>query len=498
MLDASWGDTCRGGGLSVPPTATDMAAVTITAASSEANTRPPSSVGIDVTTTAVTTAADIADNAHCNPAINVDSGPSPTALGDDADSGGAGNTLVQVAIVSIILNATKSSLCAYFEGVNWPLNKALPKGAEFLNGLLGDIMRQFLLVKMQVARQLLNYKKEKFMNSQVSILLNSSNLDERIREGMAMSAPKFVSSTLLRICNPDPSSYGSNFSNHCVVMKSLPSTARTYVQLIANRPDDACFCLIVSVVENWIQSMVERFPQTAAGVPNAQLDFERAKKMKMRAYVADFMKEYDSTGLPPADVSRISFGRLGAFLHLALFQAWSNAVCDNKKPPIEFLVDCLVGRYALPVVYYVAVWMLFSMSKASTVAANNRPECFTFAASQTIDEKAAKRMNLLASLVERRKLWASIYCSREYFDFLCCIESIFLANLMLKMMLAYSSGDIVTRIKMSVLSHNEMRERIYFLSGSNNKADNQLLLTNIVERYANMRGTYFCQASEGK
>jgi hypothetical protein len=48
--------------------------------------------------------------------------------------------------VSIISNAAKSSLCAYFEGVNWPLNKALPKGAEFLNGPLGDIMRQFMTV----------------------------------------------------------------------------------------------------------------------------------------------------------------------------------------------------------------------------------------------------------------------------------------------------------------------------------------------------------------
>ncbi len=111
--------------------------------------------------------------------------------------------------------------------------------------------------------------------------------------------------------------------------------------------------------------------------------------MKMRAFVADFMKEYDFTGLPPADISCVTFGRLGAFLHLALFQAFSNAICNNEKPPIEFPVDCLVRRYALPVVYYVAGWTLFSMSKASTVAADNRPVCFMFAASQTIDERAA-------------------------------------------------------------------------------------------------------------
>jgi hypothetical protein len=165
----------------------------------EANTHPPSSFGIDVTATAVTTAANVADNARCNPAINVDGGPSPTALGDDADDGGAGNMSVQAAIVSVISNAAKSSLCAYFTGVNWPLDKALPKGAEFLNGPLGDIMRQFLLVKMQVAHQMLNYKKEKFMNTQVSILLNPSDLDKRIREGMAMSAPKCVSSSYVAL-----------------------------------------------------------------------------------------------------------------------------------------------------------------------------------------------------------------------------------------------------------------------------------------------------------
>ena len=102
------------------------------------------------------------------------------------------------------------------------MNIAMPRGAEFLRGPLGDIMRQYCLEKMLVACQLLNYKKGKFLNMQVSILLNQSNLDKRIREGMAMSAPKFVSSTLLRICDPEPSSYGSDFSNLCDVMNSLP------------------------------------------------------------------------------------------------------------------------------------------------------------------------------------------------------------------------------------------------------------------------------------
>jgi hypothetical protein len=186
-----------------------LAAITVAAALLEANTHPPSSAGVDVTATTVTMAADVANDARYNPAINVDGGPSPAAIDNDAYDGGAGNMPVQVAVVSVISNATKSSLHAYFEGVRWPLNKALPKGTEFLNGPLGDITRQFLLVKTQVARQLLNYKKEKFMNTQVSILLNPSDQDERIREGMTMSARKV---------EPDDDTFVSDDTPECRVL----------------------------------------------------------------------------------------------------------------------------------------------------------------------------------------------------------------------------------------------------------------------------------------
>jgi hypothetical protein len=124
----------------------------------------------------------------------------PTAILTSGDAVEAAETTSKRDAVSSVISSTaKISLCAYFEGANWPLNKALPRGAEFSCGPLGDIVREYCLEKLQVARQLLNYKKGKFMNTQVSILLNPSDLDERIREGMAMSTAEFVSSTLTRI-----------------------------------------------------------------------------------------------------------------------------------------------------------------------------------------------------------------------------------------------------------------------------------------------------------
>ncbi len=70
----------------------------------------------------------------------------------------AGTMIEQVAMSTIITSAAKSSMCEYFEGINWPLNKALPRGAEFMSGLLGNIVRQYCLRKTQVVHQLLNYK----------------------------------------------------------------------------------------------------------------------------------------------------------------------------------------------------------------------------------------------------------------------------------------------------------------------------------------------------
>ncbi len=76
------------------------------------------------------------------------------------------------------------------------------------------------------------------------------------------------------------------------------------------------------------------------------------------------------------------------------------------------------------------------MSKALAFANVKRLLYFMFASLHTIDEQSAKVMNLPTSLVERRKRRALVYCTREYFDFICLVETIYLANLMLKMMLA--------------------------------------------------------------
>ena len=111
--------------------------------------------------------------------------------------------------------------------------------------------------------------------------------------------------------------------------------------------------------------MAERFPKTVAGILDAQLEFNKRKESNLHTFVDHFMNKYDSTGLYPT-ISKISFGHLGRFLHQVLFNGMMHFVCNYEKPPFKFPVDCLVGKYARPVLYYVAGWMLYSVSKALT------------------------------------------------------------------------------------------------------------------------------------
>jgi hypothetical protein len=88
MLDAAASDMAGAAGsssLSSLLSAIDPAAITVTTGSLETTTHPPSSIDFDVPATAVTTAANVADDTRHNFTTNVDGGPPPVYAGWDAN-----------------------------------------------------------------------------------------------------------------------------------------------------------------------------------------------------------------------------------------------------------------------------------------------------------------------------------------------------------------------------------------------------------------------------
>jgi hypothetical protein len=179
---------------------------------------------------------------------------------------------------------------------------------------------------------------------------------------------------------------------------------------------------------------------------------------------------------------------------------WSNLVWGNKKPPVEFTSDCLVGRYVLHVIYYVAGWTLYKASKAATICEDKQLMFYRFASAHAIDKIAAQNLQLPISLVEKRKTkrGVPVCCTLEYFEYICFVETVYLANLSMKMMLAYNNGDIIAAIKNSILSNSSARAKFTALVDYDvDWSDCLELMAYILDRYANMRGTYFIHHIKG-
>ncbi len=80
--------------------------------------------------------------------INTDDGTS--SIFSECD-GAAEYEEVHMKTRAAISHATTSSLLAYFQRVNWPLNNILPRGEAFIRGELGNIVNEHGLLKAQVS-----------------------------------------------------------------------------------------------------------------------------------------------------------------------------------------------------------------------------------------------------------------------------------------------------------------------------------------------------------
>ena len=135
------------------------------------------------------------------------------------------------------------------------MNNVLPRGEAFFGGEIGNIVKEFGLLKAQVSWQLLNYKRERFGFQQVAVIICSSDLDGRIREEMLLSSGAFVAQTLSQIHSSGNPSYGSDFNNLCAALSVQPPKVHTFVKFLAESPGNTCLKLLMDVVESWINSL---------------------------------------------------------------------------------------------------------------------------------------------------------------------------------------------------------------------------------------------------
>ncbi len=108
----------------------------------------------------------------------------------------------------------------------------------------------------------------------MTVIIRTSDLEGRIHEGMLLSLDAFVTQTLSQIHSPENPNYGLDIDSLCAALSVQLPKARTFVKMLAESLGNTCLKLLVDVVKKQIKLMADTFPQTAAGIQHAQVDFD--------------------------------------------------------------------------------------------------------------------------------------------------------------------------------------------------------------------------------
>ena len=242
-----------------------------------------------------------------------------------------------------ITAAGKKALRDYFVRMNWPLNRKLPRGENYRSGELGTIAAKHELGRAQVARQLCNYKNERYDNSQIKILLEADELAEKLREGLSMTSIDFVTTCMDRIINEEGAIASSaDSANFATFINDFGPEATILVKRLLVSPEDPLCQLLSGLIDDWVVLAAEKFPKTAAGLPDAEVEYQRSRLAKKNVFAIEWMKHHTSLRAEQ-NIEWKSFHDLSNFLYNFIYLDWIHSAIDNKRPPVSYPEECLVG-----------------------------------------------------------------------------------------------------------------------------------------------------------
>jgi hypothetical protein len=392
-----------------------------------------------------------------------------------------------------------ASLSLHFASTSWPLNKALPRGK--LSKELAAIQLEYGLAKSQVARQLKNFKDKKYRLKDIVLSQSPEQIKEVLEEGIGMEYSEFVCSVLTSLCEAERDLGNRDLNNYSSIIGEFPSVAIDLLHAFAT-DGSLCLSVLVQLVEGFTIIASEEFPKSIARLPDADLEFQVRCRQQKKVFIAQWIGHHESfLGAEAESFPVEKYRYFGSFLYDVLFDCWAFRSMEGERPPVTLPQKCLVGKYARPVVYYVSGWTMHSLSLAKTIGKAMRPLYARFAEQHSIGEKAALEKFMPVSLVQKRNHRSLLFCSPDYFNFICFVESVYLDNLTLEMLMGHPEGNIIQVIKSSILGSDLALQKFDRLCIDDehqySAEEKRLLLQYVMDRYANMRGTYFVKFLSG-
>ena len=176
------------------------------------------------------------------------------------------------------------------------------------------------------------------------------------------------------------------------------------------------------------------------------------------------------------------FSHNGVYLLNSLIFGWSYSVFYCDRPGFLLPDKCLFRKYSCCVIYYVAGLILKMMSQAKTIVKYEGQIYFDLFLAHPVDANVAAESTLSARLIEKRnmKRGVKIYCKNNYLEIICVVESTYLNNLILKMLMWYARGNLVHAIKGHLLK-DKLVFRNFMKSCRNNTVNSEEGSRNIIK-----------------
>ena len=301
--------------------------------------------------------------------------------------------------------------------------------------------------------------------SQITLIVAPGDIEAAITDSLSMPFSEFITKFIGDLLSGGEVVPGSSDLSHfCGMAGTRSPSFKAALAFLRDNPEHGCNKILVMYFKRLSAMAAEIFPKTAAKI----LDVELSVGVGVERHKEDRIKEWMElhSSIDYGSLTRLAdsfFGRLGMYVFNVLFAVWSLLLVDNERPEVEIVTSDLVHKRSLPVLYYVAGWTLQRASLSKTVALSDRQINQSFATLHSIGRESAKEADLPISLVELRQKKCLFFASKSYFLFIKTIESVYVKNLTLKMMMAYVDGDLVEAINAALLASEIIRDEIFAL-----------------------------------
>ena len=403
-------------------------------------------------------------------------------------------------------NADKAIFLRYFIRRKWPRSAQIPRDSRSnYHHEVYVVMRRLGLNRDQVTLCLRHYKRHQFEGEGATYAsAGTEETKQRILDDLSTSDVLFCLGVLQTMVAPASNIDGELERHHKKFLLMQPDSQPILDDMIARfegengRQDDEKVKVVLKFFDGMVGAMAEAIPNKAKSLTKAELSYMKAMKRIKEVAINKAADLFDDDILTDSilTVGRRALRNVFSAFFSRMQVQFHEAFVDQSRPPVVFPDTDLVSEYAVTVVYYSGSFVISRCKGAKSISVAERAPFFRFAERHLISKDEAKEAGLPTGLVDRRdqQIGGFHRMSKECFAFIKMIESVFVKNLSLPMMLAYAEGDLVLVIGKAILENDQIKAEFGDLAESadiDSDDERYAVFVFVMNIYITMRGRWF-------